>query len=212
LGFGGGDVDLYCALNNNCISKVDPTGEIPLLVPLVAVVIVLITPSGLDPGSQIENVGGLVVGSVVGGVLTKWTVKVGGKLLGRVRLRPRRLGAPSTPPEIAPKPGVGGNGAASELPNLSGKSPGDAVKALEDAGFKPTQATPTKGGWQTFKNPDGSQVDIHFPSGRVVRTAAPKYGPDGSRINKGQRLGPDGSETPRDLPHDQHPPETLGGN
>ena len=115
--------------------------------------------------------------------------------------------APATP-----RPGVGGNGAASQLPNLGGKSPADAVKALEGAGFAPKSPTPSAGGWQTFKHPDGSKFDIHFPSGRVVRGAAPQYGPDGSRINRGQRLGPDGAEIPRDLPHNQHPPETLGGN
>jgi len=117
-----------------------------------------------------------------------------------------------------PKVGVGGNGAASELPNLTGKLPDDAVKALKDAGFEPRSAAPTpvradgKGGWQTFVHPDGSKIDIHFPTGRVVRTAARKYGPDGRPINKGQRLDPDGAEIPRDILHPEHPPETLGSN
>jgi hypothetical protein len=106
--------------------------------------------------------------------------------------------------------GVGGNGAASELSSLNGLSRTQAVEALEQAGFRSTRTGPTAGGWQTFRHADGSQVDLG-PGGRVVRTAAPRYGPDGSRINSGQRLASDGSEIPRSLPHDQHPPETLSG-
>jgi hypothetical protein len=104
--------------------------------------------------------------------------------------------------------GIGGNGAASELRSLNGLSRTQATQAIERAGFRPTQPNPTPGGWQTFRHADGSQVDIG-PGGRVVRTAAPRYGPDGSRINRGQRLASDGSEIPRSLPHDQHPPETF---
>jgi hypothetical protein len=103
--------------------------------------------------------------------------------------------------------GVGGNGAASEVPSLGGLSPAQATQALEQAGFRASGVS--KRGWQTFKHPDGSRIDIG-PGGRVVGAAAPKYGPDGSRFNKGQRLGPDGAEIPRSLPHDQHPPEALG--
>jgi RHS repeat-associated protein len=99
-------------------------------------------------------------------------------------------------------PGVGGNGAASQVPNLSGLSPAEAIQALEQAGFRGGKVT--QGGWGTFKHTDGSRIDIG-PGGRVVRTAAPRYGPDGRRINNGQRLGPDGAEIPRDLPHGTRP-------
>ncbi|MBI0037598.1 VENN motif pre-toxin domain-containing protein [Gilliamella sp. B14384H2] len=56
---------------------------------------------------------------------------------------------------------------------------------------------------------DGSKIDINWNTGRVVRTAAPKYGQDGSTINKGQRLDSSGSEIPRNLPHELHPTETI---
>jgi hypothetical protein len=95
---------------------------------------------------------------------------------------------------------------------LAGKSPADIFKALEGAGFKPTKPTPSEAGWQTFKHSDGSQIDINVQTGRVVRQPPLKIGPDGRPTNKGQRLGPDGSEIPRSLPHDKHPPERFGGN
>lgn len=44
----------------------------------------------------------------------------------------------------------------------------------------------------------------------ALRSAAPKYGPDGSRINRGQRFGPDGAEIPRNLPHNKYSPKRLG--
>ncbi len=86
-------------------------------------------------------------------------------------------------------------------------TPEKARETLEQAGFN-SKGPRTAGGWETFKHPDGSKVDIG-PGGRVVRTQAPKYGPKGSRINKGQRVDSRGSEIDRDLPHDQHPKETL---
>lgn len=63
----------------------------------------------------------------------------------------------------------------------------------------------SSGGWETFKHPDGSQIDINWKTGRRVQTAAPKYGSDGSRINKGQRLDSKRAEIPINIPHDQHP-------
>lgn len=101
------------------------------------------------------------------------------------------------------------NGASSSLPSLNGLCQKDALKALEKQGFKPKSGDVSQGGWQTFKHPDGSQVDINWGSGRTVRTAAPKYGQDGSRINKGQRLDSNGNEIPRNIPHDKHPAETI---
>lgn len=105
------------------------------------------------------------------------------------------------------KKGVGGNGAASDLPGLNGKSPDDARKLLEGQGFSGGKTSPN--GWQTFRGKDGSKVDINWNTGRVVRTAAPKYGQNGSTINKGQRLDSSGSEIPRNLPHELHPTETI---
>ena len=105
------------------------------------------------------------------------------------------------------KKGVGGNGAASELPSLNGKSPEEARKLLEGQGFSSGKISPN--GWQKFKAKDGSKVDINWNTGRVVRTAAPKYGQNGSTINKGQRLDSSGSEIPRNLSHELHPTETI---
>ena len=101
--------------------------------------------------------------------------------------------------------GVGGNGAASEIQNLSGLSANQVQSILQHAGFK--GKTISESGYQKFKHADRSEVWVNWETGRVVRNAAPKYGSDGSRINKGQRLGPDGSEIPRNIPHDKHPEE-----
>ncbi|KDN13690.1 hypothetical protein SALWKB12_0545 [Snodgrassella communis] len=110
------------------------------------------------------------------------------------------------------KAGIGGNGAASTIPSLNGMSKLEAQKLLEQQGFKGRVGGASSGGWETFKHPDGSQIDINWNTGRTVRTAAPKYGPDGSRINKGQRLDSQGAEIPRNIPHDQHPKETIKVN
>ncbi len=109
------------------------------------------------------------------------------------------------------KPGVGGNGAASQLPNLSGKSASEVARILRNAGFKPTQGgsgVPSAKGWQKFKHSDGSVINVNWLTGRVVRTPAPRYNPDGSRI-KGERLGPDGKIQDRNIPHDQIPEEIF---
>jgi RHS repeat-associated protein len=104
-----------------------------------------------------------------------------------------------------------GTGAGAGLPDMNGQNPNNVKQTLTNGGFKPTSPEPTDGGWQTFKHPDGSKVDINWNSGRIVRSEAPIYADDGSRINKGQRLAPDGTRIPRGIPHDQHPPEFLGG-
>ena len=103
------------------------------------------------------------------------------------------------------KASIGGNGAESELPSLNGVSKLEAKNLLEKQSFKGRVGGASSGGWETFKHPDGSQIDINWNTGRTVRTAAPKYGSDGSRINKGQRLDFKGAEIPRNIPHDQHP-------
>jgi Pretoxin HINT domain len=100
-------------------------------------------------------------------------------------------------------------GAASRLSDLRGLYPDSAELALHSAGFKGNPVSP-KSLWQKFKHPDGSVVDINWQSGRVVRTAAPKYDPStGARINDGQRIKFDGTEIPRPTPHDLHPPEYI---
>lgn len=97
------------------------------------------------------------------------------------------------------------NGAASKVPDLRGASAEEVRQILGEYGFEGKPVS--QGGYQTFRHPDGSKITVNWNTGRVVREAAPIYGPDGARINKGQRLGPDGSEIPRSLPHDQHPSE-----
>ena len=100
-----------------------------------------------------------------------------------------------------------GKTAAEALPNLSGKSPQEARQFLLDTGYK-TNGKRSAKGWETFKHPDGSKVDIG-EGGRVVRTQAPKYGQDGLRINKGQRVDGNGNEIPKHIEHADHPKETL---
>ncbi|ECG1896507.1 RHS repeat protein [Salmonella enterica subsp. enterica] len=122
------------------------------------------------------------------------------------------LGGASSPNGLGPEDqnGLGGNGAASELPSLDGLDESEAQELLEQRGFKGGKVS--DGGWQTFKHADGSQVDINWNTGRTVRTAAPQYGSNGARINKGQRLDSGGREIPRNLPHNEHPTETIDIN
>ncbi|WP_444893074.1 FG-GAP-like repeat-containing protein [Microbulbifer sp. TRSA001] len=103
--------------------------------------------------------------------------------------------------------GVGGNGAASELGNLGSRSASEVAEILRDAGFEGKSVA--KSGYQRFRHSDGSEVWVNWKTGRVVRNAAPRYGADGARINRGQRLGPDGAEIPRHLDHSEHPLEVF---
>ncbi|MBE9136916.1 hypothetical protein IQ254_06825 [Nodosilinea sp. LEGE 07088] len=81
-----------------------------------------------------------------------------------------------------------GHGTGAGLPDMNGL-PGQQVRdILNDTGFQPSSPVPSAGGWQKFRHPDGSQVDINWDTGRIVRTEAPVYGSDGSKINKGQRV------------------------
>jgi hypothetical protein len=106
--------------------------------------------------------------------------------------------------------GVGGSGTASEIPDLRGASSQEVRDLLINQGFQGKSIS--QGGNQQFKHPDGSVVWVNWDTGRIVRNASPIYGSNGARINKGQRLAPDGSEISRDLPHDQHPPEFFNPN
>jgi RHS repeat-associated protein len=100
------------------------------------------------------------------------------------------------------------NCASSDLPDLRGLYPDSTELALHSAGFKGNPVTPGSL-WQKFTHADGSRIDINWQSGRVVRSAAPKYNAAGNRINKGQRIKYDGTEIPRHIPHDLHPPEYI---
>jgi hypothetical protein len=84
------------------------------------------------------------------------------------------------------------NSAAGQLPDLTGKTRPEADKALTDAGFKHTGTS--AGGYENYQHPDGSRVYIR-PNGEVIRTPPPEYAADGSRSNKGARVGPDGEPT-----------------
>jgi hypothetical protein len=90
-----------------------------------------------------------------------------------------------------PSAGAGGNGTASEFGDLSGMSRAQADKFLRSRG---AAVKTTAGGYTEYKFPDKSTVWIR-PDGEVVRTPAPQYGPDGSRINKGARLDQNGNPT-----------------
>ncbi|MDJ0674653.1 MAG: RHS repeat-associated core domain-containing protein [Calothrix sp. MO_167.B42] len=102
-----------------------------------------------------------------------------------------------------------GFGAGANLPSMDGLPEPRVKETLINHGFQPTKPQPTKGSWQTFKHPDGSKVDIHWSTGRIVRTEAPIYGEDGSRINRGQRLDSQGNRIPLEIRHEQHPKETV---
>ncbi|MBO3463703.1 hypothetical protein G7B40_017100 [Aetokthonos hydrillicola Thurmond2011] len=85
--------------------------------------------------------------------------------------------------------GVGGNGAASEFGDLTGFSREEVDDFLQGLG---ASVKITSGGYVEYKFPDRSKVTIR-PNGEVIRTPAPIYSLDGTRINKGLRLDKDGS-------------------
>ncbi|NER33935.1 MAG: hypothetical protein F6J93_07795 [Oscillatoria sp. SIO1A7] len=87
-----------------------------------------------------------------------------------------------------PSKGVGGNGTASEFGDLTGMT-----RQEIDEFFKKLDAKVkiTSGGYVEYKFPDRSKVIIR-PDGEVVRTPAPIYASDGSRINRGLRLDREG--------------------
>ena len=102
-------------------------------------------------------------------------------------------------------------GKVGTIPDLNGKSIEDVDATLKDAGFtggeptepgnqKDNKGDENKGGYRTYKNEDGSRVDIK-PDGSVVRSTKPRYDPvTGQRINKGEKLikTEDGLEATRD--------------
>jgi hypothetical protein len=104
--------------------------------------------------------------------------------------------------------GVGGNGASSEVTNLNGIPTAEVKDILSEAGFEGKKVS--NSGWQRFSHSDGSEINIQWETGRVVRTPSPKYAEDGSRANRGQRLGPNGAEIPINLLHHLHPSEIIG--
>jgi hypothetical protein len=84
-----------------------------------------------------------------------------------------------------------GCGFAGEVENLTGKTFEEADNLLRP---KASRVSTTAGGYTHYQFPDGSEIWIR-PDGEVIRLAAPRYGPDGARINRGQRLDPDGNPT-----------------
>jgi hypothetical protein len=91
-----------------------------------------------------------------------------------------------------PVPGVGGNGFASEFGDLTGMSHQEVEQFL--CGLNATKNI-SQGGYTEYKFPDRSKVIIR-PDGEVVRLPMPRYNIDGKNINKGLRLGKDGSLLP----------------
>jgi len=98
-------------------------------------------------------------------------------------------------PEVSvpkrPGPGVGGNGTASEFGSLNGMSRADADAFLRSLG---AEVKTTVGGYRHYKFPDKSEVAIR-PNGEVIRIPKRIYGPDGRRINRGDRLDENGVPT-----------------
>lgn len=74
---------------------------------------------------------------------------------------------------------------------MTGMSRADADAFLRSLG---ATVKTTAGGYTQYKLPDRSEAWIR-PNNEVVRTPAPRYGPDGSRINKGARLDQNGNLT-----------------
>ena len=86
--------------------------------------------------------------------------------------------------------GVGGNGTASEIGDLTGINYEEVNQFLCSLGAKVT--TSKTGEYTTYKFPDQSSITIRNSDGRVSRIPSPKYNSDGRNINKGLRLGKDG--------------------
>ena len=82
-------------------------------------------------------------------------------------------------------------GLASQIENLSGKTFEEANQLLRQHA---SHVYTSEGGYVRYRFPDRSEVQIR-PGGEVIRLAAPEYGPNGARINKGQRLDPQGNPT-----------------
>ncbi|WP_199315470.1 hypothetical protein [Aerosakkonema funiforme] len=88
--------------------------------------------------------------------------------------------------------GVVGNGIASEFGDLTGLTRQEVNNFLHGFGAK---VKISEGGYVEYKFPDNSKIIIR-PDGEVVRIPAPRYDSDGKNINKGLRLGKDGSLLP----------------
>jgi hypothetical protein len=95
---------------------------------------------------------------------------------------------------------------AAAIPDLSGKTRAEADALLRSQG---ATVKTTGGGYTHYIFPDRSEIWIR-PDGEVIRLEAPRYGPTGVRINKGQRLGPNGELLPR-TPASHHTGERVTG-
>lgn len=71
--------------------------------------------------------------------------------------------------------------AAQKLPDLTGKTPSEALTLLFSYGFK-FKAT-TKGGYQTYVHPDGSVIHIR-DNGEIVRTGPKLKTSDGKSYRR----------------------------
>jgi hypothetical protein len=87
-------------------------------------------------------------------------------------------------------------GVAGEIEDLSGKTFQEADDLLRQ---RARRVSTTAGGYTRYQFPDGSEIWIR-PDGEVIRMAAPEYGPNGARINRGQRLDQKGNPIPRNQP------------
>ena len=88
-----------------------------------------------------------------------------------------------------PSQGFGGNGIASEFGDLTGMARQEVDDFLRGLG---AEVRTTEGGYIEYEFADRSRVNIRT-DGEVIRTPAPRYSSDGRKINKGLRLGKDGS-------------------
>lgn len=103
--------------------------------------------------------------------------------------------APTVPlyeDDLRPPGGPGGNGVPSTFGSLHGNSRQTVDKFLRS--LNPKSIKVTKGGYTHYKYPDGSEIVIR-PDGEIIRLSAPRYEPNGARINKGARLDQNGHPT-----------------
>ena len=97
-----------------------------------------------------------------------------------------------TPEPWLPEEGsdsTAGAGAAGEVPDLGGKSKGEAEEELKTAGFK--EKATTADGVTRWDHPDGSRIFV-YPDGRISRQAPKVQNPDPNGAGYRPRVGPDG--------------------
>jgi len=176
---------------NNPVNAIDPDGNWAIVIPIIKALIAV--------GSAAATYVGIrAVDQEIKNKQTQGT--------SRSSYIPSALNKPTpTKADIANMKGrlnAEGNqdvGKVGKIPDLNGKSLDEVDETLKDAGFKGGESTKagsqvdkqgneSKGGYRTYRNPDGSTVTVK-PDGSVVRETKPQYDPNtGQRTNRGEKL------------------------